>query len=355
MSGAPAATILSDFGNGQTAAITGERLDESLPDIGPPADQGDDADIGPFGTAYGSSIERAEAQAETQAFWQAEAAAQAQLERQAQEIERYLVSFRAALSDGEEDARICDQLTAAIRDMKQAVAKRKTAVRAVPAASFLLDFGNEPIAAFGREPVAAFGSEPNAAFGSGKPGTGIALKAIKTDDGFAERQIETAYARGVEEGKATAQAQFEARLDARLAEQKQAFEKEVVTLRESWRSEEVAQIARQLTAEMSNLQDRIGKTVEHLIKPFLSKAICDRAIGELRSTLEQLVATSPGIELEISGPENLLGGIRATMPGSLSAVSYIANDACDVQVKAGQSLLETRISAWLKQIEWGER
>ncbi len=341
MSGVPAATILSDFGSGQSAEITGERLDESLPDMDAPSDTDDDADIGPFGTAYGSSLERAHARVDAQEFWRAEASAQAQLERQAQEIERYLVSFRAALSDGEEDARICDQLTAAIRGMKEVVAKRKTTVRVVPAASFLLDFGNEPIAAFGDE----------------KPRTGVALNAITAarDDAFAERQVETAYARGVEEGKATAQAQFEVRLEARLAEQKQAFEKEVVTLRETWRSEEVAQIARQITAEMTGLQDRIAKTVEHLIKPFLAKAICDRAIGELRSTLEQLVATSPGIELEISGPENLLGGIRATMPGTLAAVSYIANDACDVQVKAGQSLLETRISAWLKQIEWGER
>jgi hypothetical protein len=320
LNGVPAASILSDFSGGPAAAFSDESLDDAV------ADAVDDGEMGPFGTAYAGSVERAEAQA------------QAQLEKQAQAIEQYLVSFREALSDNEDEARICDQLTAAIRDMKEAVAKRKSAVaRAVPAASFLLDFGNAPIAAFGDEK-------------SRGAVTPKAMKAVNAEI-VDERQLEVAYARGVEEGKAAAQAHLEARLE----EQKLAFENSLASLRETWRGEEGARLAYQLTTAIGDMKDSIAKTVEHLIKPFLSKAICTQAITELRSTLEQLVASSPGISLEISGPEGLLGGIRASMPGSIAAVSYIANEACDVQVKAGESLLETRISAWLKQIEWGPK
>lgn len=198
----------------------------------------------------------------------------------------------------------------------------------VPAALFLVDFGsNDTAAAIADETL-----------------RGAATAAA--DDGEAER-LEEAYSRGVEEGNAAVQAQT----GARLEEQKVAFEQSLAALRESWCREEGVRIAEQMKTAIRDMEERIAHSAERVLRPFLARAIRDRAIVELRAILQDLVATSPGVALEIAGPEDLLGAVRASLPASVASVSYVANEACDVQVKAGASILETHIAEWLKHIE----
>lgn len=199
----------------------------------------------------------------------------------------------------------------------------------VPAASFLVDFGSN-------EPVAAIADEPPRG----------AVTAAEDDEG-AKEQIEAAYARGLEEGKTAAEAEAEVRLE----EQKVALEQSLAASRESWCREEGAQIAEQVKSAIGDLEERIAHATEHVLRPFMMQAVREKAVAELRTTLQQLVAMSPGITLEISGPEDLLEAVRAGLSESVATMSCVANDACDVQVKAGASVVETRIAAWLQQIE----
>jgi hypothetical protein len=197
----------------------------------------------------------------------------------------------------------------------------------VPAALFLVDFGsNEPAAAIADEPLRG--------------------PAAAGDDGATER-LEEFFARGIEEGRAAAEAQGEVRLE----EQKAAFEQGLAVARETWCSEEGARIAGQITAAVRDLEERIAHSAERALRPFVAQAVRDRAVVELRASLQELIAASPGVTLEISGPEDLLEAVRTSLSASVATVSYVASDACDVQVKAGASILETRIETWLKQIE----
>ena len=198
----------------------------------------------------------------------------------------------------------------------------------VPAAHFLMDFG-------GSEPVLAVPDEMLA----------VEEAAIVAD--VATDPVDEAYVRGVEDGKAA----VEAEIAARLEEQKATFERDLVASRESSCLEQGARIAEQLQAAIGDLEGRITDSTERVLRPFLDQAIRVQAIVELRATLLELVGKTPGITLEISGPEDLLAAVRASLPASNATVSYIANEACDVQVKAGASILETRIAAWLDKIE----
>jgi hypothetical protein len=83
----------------------------------------------------------------------------------------------------------------------------------------------------------------------------------------------------------------------------------------------------------------------------LAQAVRDQAIGQLRAIVNDLTATNPGITLEISGPEDLLSAMRTNLSSSVANASYVVNEASDVQVKAGASVIETRISAWLQSSE----
>ena len=187
------------------------------------------------------------------------------------------------------------------------------------------------------------GSEPVLAV----PDEMLAVEEAAIVADVATDPVDEAYVRGVEDGKAA----VEAEIAARLEEQKATFERDLVASRESSCLEQGTRIAEQLQAAIGDMEGRITDSTERVLRPFLDQAIRVQAIVELRATLQELVGKTPGITLEISGPEDLLAAVRASLPASNATVSYIANEACDVQVKAGASILETRIAAWLDKIE----
>lgn len=198
----------------------------------------------------------------------------------------------------------------------------------VPAAPFLVDFGSKHLTAEIAEEM------PH----------GDLAAAAEPERG---EQIEEAYARGIEEGRRAAEAEAAAQLE----ETKAALVQTLASSRETWCREEGARIAERIGIAISEMEDRIAAAAERVLRPFMAEAVRERAIGELRAILNELIAGSSGITIEIAGPEDLLGAVRESLSASVATVSYIANDACDVQIKAGASILETRIAAWLKASE----
>lgn len=194
----------------------------------------------------------------------------------------------------------------------------------LPAAHFLTDFGIPEVV------------EP-------PPQNDAALAA----DLAWEERVEDAYARGVEHGKAAADAE----IATLLAEQSAVSEQSLAAARKSWCEEEGPRLAEQIRSAIADMENRIAQSVERVLKPFLAQAVRNEAIGQLRAIVQELIGTNPGMTLEVSGPEDLLAAVRTSLPPSVAAVSYVANDASDVQIKAGASIVETRIAAWLEQSE----
>jgi hypothetical protein len=201
-------------------------------------------------------------------------------------------------------------------------------VSVVPAAPFLVDFASpvlvSELAEDMPQPVSPAGAEID----------------------WAER-VEEAYARGIEEGKRSAEADAVVLLE----EQKAALDQSLAAAREGWCNEEGPRLADQIGTAIRAMEDRIAESAERVLRPFLAQAVRDQAIGHLRAIVQDLVATNASIALEISGPEDLLNAIRTSLPSSLANAAYVVNEASDVQVKAGPSVIETRISAWLNNSE----
>lgn len=197
-----------------------------------------------------------------------------------------------------------------------------------PAAPYLVDFSAKEIASEVGEET----PRPSSTIGG--------------DSDWAER-VEEAYARGIEEGKKAA----EAETIAQLEEQKAALELSLAAARKSWCEEQGPRIAEQIGMAVGELKDRIAESAERVLRPFLAQAARDEALRQLGAIIEELIAANPGITLEISGPEDLLGTVRASLSPSVVTASYVVNEACDVQLKAGASIIETRLAAWLKSSE----
>jgi hypothetical protein len=201
-------------------------------------------------------------------------------------------------------------------------------VSVVPAAPFLVDFSSPELASEVAEEILV---EPSAA-------------GAEID--WAER-VEEAYTRGIEEGKRSAEAETVVLLE----EQKAALDQSLAAAREAWCTEQGPRLAEQIGTAIRDMEGRIAESAERVLRPFLAQAVRDQAIGQLRVIVNELTVTNPGITLEISGPEDLLTAMRTSLPASVANASYVVNEACDVQVKAGASVIETRISAWLQSSE----
>ncbi len=197
----------------------------------------------------------------------------------------------------------------------------------VPIANFLVDFGNKDLSL------------------ELAPATLSPVLPIVEEVNWAER-LEEARARGFEEGRQAAELEVE----KRLSEQKAEAEQDIAAARATWCAEAGPQLADQFSTAVREMEDRVTDALERVLRPFLVSAVRKHAISELRATLEELVGKNPGIALEISGPEDLLEAVRESLPASLKDVGYAANDAREIQVKAGTALIETRIANWLDSI-----
>jgi len=195
----------------------------------------------------------------------------------------------------------------------------------VPVAHFLVDFSAAPL-------VEAVPEEP--------------LAAVTPEADWEER-VADAYARGIEEGKRLAEADAIAELQI----QKAAWEKSAAEAREAWCADTGAGISAQIAAAFGALEDQIATAAERVLMPLVSQSARTQAVQQLRNIIVDLAATNPGIGLQISGPEDLLAIVRDTLPASIVEPVYTVTDKTDIQIKAGASLLETRIASWLQASE----
>ena len=157
-------------------------------------------------------------------------------------------------------------------------------------------------------------------------------------------EIEQAVARGVEQG----QAAIRANLEAKLEYQQKQFDIALAAERQA-RQAEAVKFAAAFAAGLMSLERTIADSVGRLLQPFLAARAHTQALADLRAALLALLGKEPGIALTISGPEHLLACLRETLPEA--AISYVANSDCEIRVAGNETIVETRLGAWLAGLE----
>lgn len=190
----------------------------------------------------------------------------------------------------------------------------------VPAARFLEDFGAED----------ASGST-----------------AVRRDAPPASDPIEEAYARGVEAGRAAAQAEHE----AKLASQQTLFAKRIELERQKWIVGVAARFADTLTAGMRDMEMRIVDTTARILRPFVEAELHAKAVAELQASLGALLAAEPGVSLHIKGPGSILAVLEKQLANKQPAATFEIIEDIDVRITAGQAVLETCLGEWLSKLK----
>lgn len=155
------------------------------------------------------------------------------------------------------------------------------------------------------------------------------------------------YARGVEEGKATAREE----LQEELAAIRKHYEQELALERVTWASREAEKLAGSLQASLDELKTEIANSVSRILMPFLTEALRKKALTELMETLDGIIKKDEGITLEISGPEDLLQQLREKLASTNVTAIFSPREEIDVNVKVGQTNLATQIQAWIERLE----
>lgn len=201
-----------------------------------------------------------------------------------------------------------------------------------PAAHFLMEFGADAIsgaALAAREAEAPVDTAPRI-----------------TEEELAAAVAE-AYARGKAEGLA---AGLEA-MDARLADESRRSAETLTAAREAWATVESKRFSDEIGAAMSQIASEVAGATARILRPFLHQAVSRDAVSELAAALKDLVVREPGVELAVSGPEDLLSRLRDDLAGTAASLKISTTEGTDIRVAAGKSVLETRLKAWAGKLD----
>ena len=181
--------------------------------------------------------------------------------------------------------------------------------------------------------------DARAAFAS-RPGVGKSTAGKAT-------MVEEAHPKGFESGKAAAEAQIAGQLEELDA----LHRKELSSAREAWAQLESERLAEQLVKGFSELEARLADTTARILKPFLAAELHRRAIADLAESLTALRAQEKTAVIDVSGAADLLQALRARLEGKLDNVAYRPSQGSDVRVTVGETVVQTRIGAWMARIE----
>ena len=201
------------------------------------------------------------------------------------------------------------------------------AMKTIPAAKILKDFGA----------ATAPGAPHQAREEMTRAGAATGVPSLLSD----------AHARGIREGRAAALAEAEARFE----EQQRFYEKQLELERCTWAAREAEKLAEQLSQGLGDIKHAIAGQTARILKPFLIEQVHRQAINELCEALEAVLATDQGMKLEVSGPEDLLQLLREKLSDRHIAAVFSPAESVDVRVSVGQTILETRLGAWMAKLE----
>ncbi|MFZ4807692.1 MAG: hypothetical protein ACOYLQ_10575 [Hyphomicrobiaceae bacterium] len=161
-------------------------------------------------------------------------------------------------------------------------------------------------------------------------------------------EIERAYRRGLDEGRAAQRAEHAKQLDDYRREA------EAVRLadRMTWTQGEAAQFAERLEVGLSDIEGRIAELVARVLEPFLVEEQRRRAVRDFVEAIGSLTQRQQGIELTLTGPEDLLTAIGEQLHGRVALKLQVTEDP-DVRVATEDTVIQTRLGVWMERMRGG--
>lgn len=159
--------------------------------------------------------------------------------------------------------------------------------------------------------------------------------------------VEAARARGAAKSRAAA----EAELRERLAQAKAAAEADMTAARQRWVAEEGERLTSQMLAALADMEARISAQAARILLPVLRAEVAQRAVAGIAEAFDGLHSKGDLTRVEVAGPQDLVEKIRDHLTGKAANLSFHISGDCDLRVTVDETVLETRIGAWVRAID----
>jgi hypothetical protein len=153
-----------------------------------------------------------------------------------------------------------------------------------------------------------------------------------------------------EDGRQAGLAEAQLGLDEQLAHLQAEHTAALQSARQAWADEVATLLAAQIPQALDTIGDRIADTVGRLLRPFLEVELRDAASRALIAQITPLLNGTDGAPIRISGPALLLETLRRVF-ASQGSVTFAENDATEVSIQLGETMIETRIAPWIARLE----
>jgi hypothetical protein len=179
---------------------------------------------------------------------------------------------------------------------------------------------------------------------------GLALPVGEVSPSAAEdmaARVAEAVARGHEEGRAVAEEEFQARLEA----QREELEQRLSSERQAWIEQAGETLVERMLAAMRDMEARISESTARILRPLLAAQLRRQAVTELSALVRTTASRDRGATLAVSGPDDLIAVLREKLADATAEVTFSVSETPDVQVTLDHTVLQTRLQEWAERID----
>jgi hypothetical protein len=188
--------------------------------------------------------------------------------------------------------------------------------------------------------------------GARQAGGGPQSKALGASEGENDsgEELKAALKEAHEEGYGAGYAAACHECETRIAEQMQANEERLVSERERWVKQESEKLGAKIEAAFLAIETNIAESAARVLQPLALHSLRLKTIDSLSAAVSALLDGKEGPVIEILGPEDVLAALQKRLPNAGGCIQYTLASTVDVQVRAGQTVIETQIAAWAARI-----
>lgn len=164
-----------------------------------------------------------------------------------------------------------------------------------------------------------------------------------------------------EKAREELRAELEREYEAKLEEERQAFEKEreafdqrLEVLRATWVEEEGTRIAQAIQQDLESSFGNIRDALAHILTPFLTHSALTHSLEDFIETVRSAALDEANPLVELKGPPDLLDVARERLSQEQISLRTIETDGVDIAAKINSMLIETRMEEWVRRLRNGE-
>ncbi|WP_294646405.1 hypothetical protein [uncultured Aureimonas sp.] len=122
--------------------------------------------------------------------------------------------------------------------------------------------------------------------------------------------------------------------------------------RRQWVETEGDRLADLVILQMAVFEDALKTTLSALLRPLVLDARKRMTVDELAGAVKTIAFDGTTVKIAASGPSDLLHSLEGKLGDHARHVSFDPDEThTDVRIDANQTVIETRLAAWLKAVE----